>query len=95
MGGKGKKKGKRREKGEGMGGENKGEREKREGILRCKTRGNKLSIQFHKSTFAPYKVAENLFRSTTWGNPTKVKIICFYSPHHPHTRTQTPFFSLY
>lgn len=56
--------------------------------MRCKSRGNKSSIQCHKNKCALYRVAENLFKSSPWRNPTKVKISCLYSlpyPVSPHT----------
>lgn len=58
-----------------------------------KSKGNKSSIQFHKNKHTLYKVAENLFKSSPWRNPTKLKISCIYSPHTPSPNTQTPLFS--
>lgn len=63
-------------------------RERRGSKVRCKSRGNKSSIQCHKNKCALYRGAENLFKSSPWRNPTKVKISCLYSlpyPVSPHT----------
>lgn len=48
--------------------------------LRGRSR-KKCSIQFPESKCALCKVAENHFRSIPSGNPTKVKISSFCSPH--------------
>lgn len=82
-----------KERGGGGGGERRweGNRRKGERELRCRSRGNKLFIWLHKNNFVLYK-ADCL--PVPLGNPTRVKISCFYSPHptlttHTYKKNQT------